>query len=75
MTEKFKDIPVEQDTQLFSSVEAKIENYDVVYKRRKWDGIYAESFIFIMMMSRIYPKTKSSMKLRYVRPLLRKGLK
>lgn len=46
MTEKFKDIPVEQDTQIIKSVEARIEQYDVVYQKWNWDGIQAESVIF-----------------------------
>ena len=46
MTEKFKDLPVEEDTQIITSVEAKIEDYDVVYQKWHWDGITAESVIF-----------------------------
>lgn len=33
MTEKFKDIPVEDDTQIIVSTEAKIAQYDVVYQK------------------------------------------
>lgn len=46
MTEKFKDIPVEDDTQIIVSTEAKIAQYDVVYQKWHWDGIHAESIIF-----------------------------
>ncbi|MEO5787752.1 MAG: hypothetical protein ACOH2D_00405 [Gelidibacter sp.] len=46
MTEKFKDIPVEEDTQIIASVKANIAEYDVVYQKWHWDGIYAESVIF-----------------------------
>lgn len=46
MTEKFKDIPVESDTQIILSTKAKIADYDVVYQKWHWDGIYAESVIF-----------------------------
>ncbi|TXD82142.1 hypothetical protein ESY86_15875 [Subsaximicrobium wynnwilliamsii] len=46
MNEKFKDLPVEEDTQIIVSVEAKIEDYDVVYQKWHWDGITAESIIF-----------------------------
>ncbi|MBA6154209.1 hypothetical protein [Gelidibacter maritimus] len=46
MTKKFKDIPVEEDTQIITSVEAKIEDYDVIYQKWHWDGITAESVIF-----------------------------
>jgi len=46
MTEKFKDLPVEEDTQIILSIEAKIADYDVVYQKWNWDGIFAESVIF-----------------------------
>lgn len=46
MNDKFKDIPVEKDTRIISSVQAKIEAYDVVYQKWYWGGINAESIIF-----------------------------
>ncbi len=46
MTEKFKDVPVEQDTQIIASMEAKVEKYDVLYQKWYWSGIHAESVIF-----------------------------
>ena len=46
MTEKFKELPVEEDTQIIFSTEAKLDQYDVVYQKWNWDGIYAESIIF-----------------------------
>lgn len=46
MNEKFKDLTVDTDTQILVSVETKIEDYDVVYQKWHWDGIYAESIIF-----------------------------
>ena len=46
MTEKFKDLPVEEDTQIISSIEARIKQYDVVYQKWYWSGIHAESIIF-----------------------------
>lgn len=46
MNEKFKNLPVEEDTQIIASFETKIEDYDVVYQKWYWDGIYAESIIF-----------------------------
>ena len=46
MTEKFKNVPVEDDTQIIASMEAKIEDYDVLYQKWSWDGIQAESVIF-----------------------------
>ncbi|MCG2419800.1 hypothetical protein K8089_12280 [Aequorivita sp. F47161] len=47
MTDKFKDVPVEQDTQIIASMEARIEAYPVLYQKWYWDGIYAESVIFL----------------------------
>lgn len=46
MKEKFKDLPVEEDTQIILSTEAKIAEYEVVYQKWHWDGIHAESIIF-----------------------------
>lgn len=46
MNEKFKDLPEDQDTKIIASLEAKIGNYDVVYQKWYWGGIYAESIIF-----------------------------
>ncbi|WGF92644.1 hypothetical protein [Aequorivita marisscotiae] len=47
MTEKFKDLPVEEGTKIILSTEAVIEDFDVVYQKWYWDGIYAESVIFL----------------------------
>lgn len=46
MNEKFKNLPVEADTQILASFETKIESYDVVYQKWYWGGIHAESIIF-----------------------------
>ncbi|HLW31354.1 MAG TPA: hypothetical protein VKX40_03760 [Aequorivita sp.] len=46
MTEKFKDLPVEADTTIISSVQVKIDPYDVVYQKWYWGGFHAESIIF-----------------------------
>lgn len=46
MTDKFKDLPMEEDTQIITNVKANIEQFDVVYQKWKWDGIMAESVIF-----------------------------
>ncbi len=32
MNEKFKDLPVDEDTQIILSFETKVEHYDVVYQ-------------------------------------------
>ena len=47
MTEKFKDVPVERDTQIIASIQAHINAYEVLYQKWYWDGIYAESVIFL----------------------------
>lgn len=46
MTEKFKNLPVDEDTQIISSLEVKIDSYDVVHQKWSWSGIHAESVIF-----------------------------
>lgn len=46
MTEKFKNLPVDSDTQIILSLETKLEDYDVVYQKWHWEGISAESIIF-----------------------------
>lgn len=46
MNEKFKDLPVEEDTQIIASVEVHIGPLEVVYQKWYWDGIHAESIIF-----------------------------
>ena len=46
MTEKFKDLPIEEDTQIIANLEANIDQYDVMYQKWYWDGIYGESVIF-----------------------------
>ncbi|MAM29323.1 MAG: hypothetical protein CMC13_09895 [Flavobacteriaceae bacterium] len=46
MKDKFKDLPLEEGTQIISSMEANIEDYEVVHQKWYWDGIHAESIIF-----------------------------
>lgn len=45
MNEKFKNLPVEEDTQIIASVETNLADYEVVYQKWYWDGIHAESVI------------------------------
>ena len=47
MTTKFSSIPVEKDTQILVQQEAKFGSYDVLYQKWYWDGITAESLIFL----------------------------
>jgi hypothetical protein len=46
MSNKFKNVPVEDDTNIIFSLEVKLEPYDVLYQKWSWEGITAESFIF-----------------------------
>ena len=46
MSNKFKDVPVDDDTSILFRKEAKLGKYQVLYERWSWDGISAESFIF-----------------------------
>jgi len=46
MRNKFKDVPVDEDTRIQFRNEAKLGNYDVLYEIWSWEGISAESIIF-----------------------------
>jgi len=46
MTDKFNNVPVEDDTRILFRNEAKFGDYDVLYEMWTWDGISAESIIF-----------------------------
>ena len=46
MTDKFKTVPVEEDTRILFRNEAKLGDYDVLYEMWSWEGISAESIIF-----------------------------
>ncbi|MEI8187196.1 MAG: hypothetical protein WCG19_10935 [Chlorobiaceae bacterium] len=46
MSCKFDTVPVESDTVIILSLEAKLDEYDVLYQKWSWENIYAESFIF-----------------------------
>lgn len=37
----------EEDTNILFSLEAKLDPYDVLYQKWQWDGISAESFVFV----------------------------
>ena len=45
--EKFAAIPVEKDTRVLSRVQVKIGDYDAVHEKWFWEGISAESYIFL----------------------------
>ena len=47
MTDKFKNVPVDEDTRIQFRHEAKFGKYDILYERWSWEGISAESLIFV----------------------------
>lgn len=47
MSNKFDSVPVEKDTRLLFRNESKLGKYDVLYEKWEWDGIKAESVIFL----------------------------
>ncbi len=47
MNEKFKNIPVEEGTKILFSSPMKWGDLDIVYQKWSWDGITAESIIFL----------------------------
>ncbi len=47
MKDKFKNVPIEEDTKLLFSNEFKFDGRDVLYQMWSWDGIQGESLIFL----------------------------
>ena len=47
MNEKFNDIPMDEDTKILFSSPMKWGNLDIVYQKWNWEGIMAESIIFL----------------------------
>ncbi len=47
MKSKFKNVPIDEDTEILFQKEAKLDNYDVLYQKWLWDGIAAESVVFV----------------------------
>lgn len=45
--DKFEALPIDADTQILLQLNAKLDDYDVLYQMWNWDGITAESFIFL----------------------------
>ena len=46
ISEKFKNIPVDEGTRIISREQIKIGDYDVIHEKWFWDGIYADSYVF-----------------------------
>jgi hypothetical protein len=47
MNTKFDAVPLEKDTTVLFQLNATLGDYDVLYQMWNWDGIKAESFIFL----------------------------
>ena len=47
MSNKFENIPVEEDTRILMSSPMKWGEIDIVYQKWNWEGITAESIIFL----------------------------
>ena len=47
MNTKFDAVPLEKDTNVLFQLNATLGDYDVLYQMWSWDGITAESFIFL----------------------------
>ena len=47
MAGKFETVPKDQDTVVNFEVEAHLGNYELLYQKWSWDGVAAESFIFL----------------------------
>jgi len=46
MSDKFKNVPTEEDTKIMFSHEARLGSYEILYQKWRWEGVTAESFIF-----------------------------
>ena len=47
MNNKFAAVPIEKGTNILFELNATLDDYDVLYQMWSWDGITAESFIFL----------------------------
>ena len=47
MNNKFKNIPMDKDTKILFSSPMKWGDLDIVYQKWNWEGIMAESIIFL----------------------------
>jgi len=45
--EKFAGIPVEEDTRVILREQVKVGGYDAVHEKWVWEGVIAESYIFL----------------------------
>ena len=47
MNDKFENIPIDKDTKILFSSPMKWGDMDIVYQKWNWEGIGAESIIFL----------------------------
>lgn len=47
MSSRFDNVPVEEDTTILFQLEVTLGKYEVLYEKWCWDGITAESIIFV----------------------------
>ncbi|MGR8940620.1 MAG: hypothetical protein ACU83V_06980 [Gammaproteobacteria bacterium] len=47
MADKFANVPADAETRILFQQEARIGEYDVLYQKWVWEGISAESLIFV----------------------------
>ena len=47
MNNKFNAVPIEKGTNILFELNATLDDYDVLYQMWSWDGVTAESFIFL----------------------------
>ena len=47
MNNKFSAVPIENGTNILFELNATLDDYDVLYQMWSWDGVTAESFIFL----------------------------
>jgi hypothetical protein len=47
MNDKFKNVPTDPETRVLKRSLAVVGGYDVLHERWSWDGIKAESFVFL----------------------------
>ena len=46
ISEKFKNIPVDEGTTIISREQIKVGDYDAIHEKWFWDGVYADSYVF-----------------------------
>ncbi len=49
LSNKFDAVPIENGTNILFQLNATLDNYDVLYQMWSWDGVTAESFIFLSL--------------------------